>query len=305
MRVAEALFEFLVHLETRRGVSPHTVRAYRADLEHWCADLADLNWEKVSDLETHLRPQHLRGYLGRLHESHEKTSLSRKLSAIRSFLRFLRQQGWIQRDVGSLVPSPRTGKTLPEFLKLAEMEELLQAPDEGTSLGRRDRALFELLYASGLRVSEAVGLDCQDLDLGSGWVRVLGKGQKERMVPFGSAAAAALRAYLDDPTLGGPSGWGPKTPLFRNYRGSRLSSRSVARALARHLLRLATARQVSPHALRHSFATHLLAGGADLRTIQELLGHARLATTQKYTHVDLDALQVEYLKAHPLSRSRD
>lgn len=305
MRLSEALFEFLVHLETRRGVSPNTVRAYRADLEHWCADLADLGWEAVSNLEAHLRPQHLRGYLGRLHDSHEKTSLSRKLSAVRSFLRFLRQQGWIQRDVGGLVPSPRTGKSLPEFLKMAEIEELLEAPDAGSSLGRRDRALFELLYASGLRVSEAVGLNCQDLDLSAGWVRVLGKGQKERMVPFGSAAALALRAYVDDPTLGGLSGWGPKTPLFRNYRGGRLSGRSVARALAKHLLRLAAARQVSPHALRHTFATHLLAGGADLRTIQELLGHARLATTQKYTQVDLDALQVEYLKSHPLSRLRD
>jgi integrase/recombinase XerC len=199
-----------------------------------------------------------------------------------------------------LVPTPKAQRKLPRFLKVEEIFELIHAPDVATILGRRDRALFELLYASGLRVSEVVSLDVVDLDLGGGWVRVLGKGAKERSVPFGAPAREALEAMLGDrPDVAMQA----DVPLFVNFRGGRLTSRSVAKILTRHLVRLASAKSLSPHGLRHSFATHLLAAGADLRTIQELLGHARLSTTQRYTHVDLGVLMDEYRDAHPLNRT--
>jgi integrase/recombinase XerC len=200
--------------------------------------------------------------------------------------------------VALLVPTPKAKNKLPRFLKIEEVENVIDAPDTTTRLGRRDRALLELMYASGLRVSEAVGLDVGDLDLEKGWVRVLGKGSKERMVPFGPPAAEALRAYLADRS----SNEGPA--LFLNYRGTRLTSRSVARLLARNLVKAAVAKTLSPHGLRHSFATHLLAAGADLRTIQELLGHSNLSTTQRYTHVDLGGLLDEYRNTHPLSERK-
>jgi integrase/recombinase XerC len=207
-----------------------------------------------------------------------------------------------------LVPSPKAESKLPRFLKIEEMQELVEAPDLSTWLGKRDRALFELLYGSGLRVSEGVGLSLKDLDLANGWVRVLGKGSKERTVPFGSAAREAIENYLAArPALSqGPleSQGSDNPPLFVNYQGTRLTSRSVARILAKHLVRIASAKNLSPHGLRHSFATHLLAAGADLRTIQELLGHARLSTTQRYTHVDLGALLDEYRGTHPLANRK-
>jgi integrase/recombinase XerC len=188
-------------------------------------------------------------------------------------------------------------KSLPRFFKIEEMQELIEAPDTATVLGRRDRAIFEIIYGSGLRVSECVGLNVGDVDLHSGWVKVLGKGNKERTVPFGTPAKKAIEDSLSD-----RSAREAVAPLFVNFRGSRLTARSVARILTKHLIRMAAARSISPHGLRHSFATHLLAAGADLRTIQELLGHARLSTTQRYTHVDLGALLDEYRDSHPLAK---
>jgi integrase/recombinase XerC len=184
---------------------------------------------------------------------------------------------------------------LPKFLKIEEADELVGAPDSTTRLGRRDRALFETLYGCGLRVSEAVGLNVGDVDLGAGWVKVMGKGSKERQVPLGPQARQAIEDCLADRVrIEGTD------PLFVNFRGSRLTARSVARILTKHLIRIASSKSLSPHGLRHSFATHLLAKGADLRTIQEMLGHARLSTTQRYTHVDLGALVEEYQATHPL-----
>jgi len=261
--------------------------------------------ESLAELAERLEPIHLRSYLATLHESHAKTSLCRRLSAIRAFLRYSRSEGWIRRDVGSLVPSPKTQRPLPKFFKIEEIEDLLMAPDPATQLGKRDRAIFELMYGCGLRVSEAVGLDVEDVDLESRWLKTLGKGSKERTVPFGPPAQAAVRDYLDAWPPGPPE---PDTngelrrPLFRNFRNSRLTSRSVARILNRHLVRIASSKSLSPHGLRHSFATHLLAAGADLRTIQEMLGHARISTTQRYTHVDLGTLVDEYRDAHPLNK---
>jgi integrase/recombinase XerC len=295
--VSAAIDLYLEMLRDRRKLSPHTLAAYRQDLGRWAGFLAESGFSTMADLDARFDPVRLRSYLASLNDSLERSSVCRHLSAIRGFLKHSRQRGWLERDIGTLVPTPKARRSLPKFLKIDEMLELIQAPDSSTPLGRRDRALFEVLYGAGLRVSEAVGLDLDDVDLQGGWVRVLGKGSKERQVPLGPPALSAVREYLDDPDR--PSDASERA-LFLNFRGGRLTSRSVARILARHLVRLASAKSLSPHGLRHSFATHLLAAGADLRTIQELLGHSRLSTTQRYTHVDLGTLLDEYRDAHPL-----
>lgn len=301
MEIQQAAEQFLSYLRDQKRYSPNTVRAYEVDLMHWVQVLRVKQGIKdVEVLSAKLEPGHLRSYLSDLYDSHEKSSLCRRLSAIRSFLKYLRLHGLTDRDIGVLVPTPKMKKTLPEFLKIEEMSELIEAPDASTNLGRRDRAIFEILYGCGLRVSEAVGLNLGDVDFHNGWVTVMGKGSKQRTVPFGPPAREALENYLSN--TASPRTVSPKTALFMNFRGSRLTARSVARILTKHLVRIAAARSVSPHGLRHSFATHLLAAGADLRTIQELLGHARLSTTQRYTHVDLGALLDEYRGAHPLAK---
>jgi integrase/recombinase XerC len=303
MQVREAVQSYLDHLRTQRGCSPHTLRAYESDLTQWVGDLeARLETQEMGELGRKLEPATLRAYLSDLHNGLERSSICRRLAAIRSFLKHSRTKGWIQRDVGGVIPTPKTHKTLPRFLKIEEMIELVEAPDLNTRLGRRDRALFEILYACGLRVSEAVGLNLGDIDWKQGWVRVMGKGSKERMIPFGAPARQALENYCGDwfQSLEADG----NAPLFVNFKGSRLTSRSVARIIAKHLLRLASAKTLSPHGMRHSFATHLLAAGADLRTIQEMLGHASLSTTQRYTHVDLGTLMDEYRGAHPLASGK-
>lgn len=292
---SEELKAYLEHLEVQRGLSPHTLRSYQCDLEHWFAHLTGLSYLRLESLDSYT-PQELRAYVSGLHDSLERSSICRRLSAIRSFLRAARKSGRLLRDVGILVPSPKSPKKLPRFMKIEEIKELIEAPDLANKLGRRDRALLELLYGSGLRVGEATALNWEDVDLDGGWVRVLGKGSKERIVPFGAAARTALENWkLDHPE-------GRSNPVFVNYAGGRLSARSVGRLLSRLLVRIAASRSLSPHGLRHSFATHLLAAGADLRTIQELLGHARLSTTQRYTHVDLGTLVDEYQATHPLGK---
>lgn len=299
--VSEAIDVFLTHIEKQRGSSSHTVRAYKIDLMSWFScSLKPMGLLTLKDLDNSLTPPKLRSYLTDLYKTHKKTSLCRKLSAIRSFLRFLRAQKLLQHDIGMLIPSPKSRRPLPRFLDVEEMFELVEAPDETTSLGSRDRALFEVLYGCGLRVSEAVGLNVTDLDLKGNWLRVLGKGAKERQVPFGPPAKQALEQYFETRQIGKPL---PEdTPLFINFRGSRLTTRSVARILAKHLMKIANSHKLSPHGMRHSFATHLLAAGADLRAIQELLGHARLSTTQVYTHVDLGTILDDYRDTHPLNR---
>jgi integrase/recombinase XerC len=294
--ISEAVSAYLSHFQGIRNASAHTLRAYQSDLENWCLDLEKQGLKTLLDLSQRLEARHLRMYLAGLYESHERSSLCRRLSAIRSFLRHARNQGWIERDIGVLVPTPKMKRSLPRFLPVEEAVELVQAPDPSSLLGQRDRALLEILYGCGLRVSEAVGLNVGDVDLEEGWVKVLGKGSKERTVPFGPPAREAVKAYLFNRETA------PTTPLFMNFKGTRLTSRSVARILAKHLVRIAASKSLSPHGLRHSFATHLLAAGADLRTIQELLGHARLSTTQRYTHVDLGTLIDEYRDTHPLNR---
>ena len=301
-RLVDAIAKFMEVLEIQRKLSSHTLRAYQTDLAEWAGAMTELGFADLSTLDRDLKPIHLRSYLARKVSTHEKSSLCRKLSAIRSFLKHARRETWLSRDIGVLVPSPKIEKHLPKFLRIDEAKELIEAPDSATVLGRRDRAIFELIYGSGLRVSEAVGLDAACVDLGDGWVRVLGKGSKERTVPISPTAREAIEAMLGDRIEGEVAG--SRTPLFTNFRGGRLTSRSVARILAKHLIRIAASRSISPHGLRHSFATHLLAAGADLRGIQELLGHAQLSTTQRYTHVDLGGLVDEYRAAHPLEKAR-
>ncbi|MBI4924866.1 MAG: tyrosine recombinase XerC [Bdellovibrio sp.] len=294
--INEAVVMFFDHLKAQRHFSPHSIRAYKNDLTHWVKDLDERKIMSLTEFSQYYDQQTLRSYLNSFFDNHERSSICRRLSAIRSFLRFIRNHHWIAKDIGPLVPSPKLNQTLPRFLKIEEIFELINAPNIETFLGRRDRALFEIMYASGLRVSETVGLNHCDLDLENMWVRVLGKGKKERVLPFGPPAQKALKVYLADTCSDSPE------PLFKNFQGTRLSTRSVARIIKKHLIRIALAKSLSPHGIRHSFATHLLAGGADLRTIQELLGHSQLSTTQRYTHVDLGALMDEYRETHPLNQ---
>ena len=248
--------------------------------------------------------------MGELYDrGHARASSARRLAAIRSFGRYLRREQHIDTDPGALVATPKQERKVPARLGMREVAQLLAGPDATTSLGRRDRAILELFYASGLRLSELVGLDLEDITRSSRLVRVLGKGGKERIVPFNRRAAAALRAYLGDRealVASVPEREAshrrrglPAAPLFVNYRGGRLSPRSVDRLVRRYVAATSRRYGISPHALRHSFATHLLERGADLRSIQELLGHARLSTTQRYTHVTAAQLMSVYKKTHP------
>ncbi len=291
---------FLTHLEVERRASPHTRRAYRADLAQYAAFLASEGAALVPS-----SPALVRAFAARAAASAGATSLGRKLSALRSFYGFLVREGLAPGNPARAVTSPRRPKRLPQVLPEEEAAALVEAPPASDGpLALRDRAFLELLYASGLRVSELTGLDVGDLDLAQGLVRVLGKRRKERIVPFGAAAADALRRWLADgrPALAAASPRAAPGALFLNHRGGRLTARSVARRIERWVLAAGLSRHVHPHVLRHSFATHLLGNGADLRGIQELLGHASLSTTQRYTHLDWKRLAEVYDRAHPRAK---
>ena len=315
----EHIQAFLEHLRLNDNASAHTVRAYESDLSQFLQYLAETTDRKRADVTPadfdHVR---IRAFLGELHRrGNSRASAARKLAAIRAFGRYLRQEGVMEGDPAALVGTPKREQRLPAHLAESEMARLLEMPDGSAALGRRDRAILELFYASGLRLSELVGLDVDDVNLSSRVVRVMGKGRKERMVPFNRSTEAALRAWLADweglaasapgprpptrmrPSPGGPGRRRGGTALFLNYQGGRLSTRSVDRLVRRYVAAFSTRFGISPHALRHSFATHLLERGADLRAIQELLGHARLSTTQRYTHVNAAQLIATYKKAHP------
>ena len=313
--VREHLKAFLEHLRLNENASAHTVRAYDSDLSQYLVFLASHVGTRVSELGAeHLDHLGARAFIADLHKrGNSKSSAARKLSAIRAFGRYLRREGAIEGDPAALVGTPKREQRIPNHLAVQEMSTLLDAPDTSDPLGRRDKAILELFYASGLRLSELVGLDLDDVNLSGRVVRVLGKGRKERIVPFNTTAAAALRAWLADrsafaaPPLrrdaparrGAAPSRRPRDPLFLNYQGGRLSTRSVDKLVRRYVAETSTRMGISPHALRHSFATHLLEAGADLRAIQELLGHARLSTTQRYTHVNAAQLIETYRKAHP------
>jgi integrase/recombinase XerC len=312
--LSRAIDGFQAYVADERRFSPRTVLAYRTDLDRF----ADF-WEKEFAHESagrtplsRLDTLTVRSYLAHLHRARlSNRSLARHLSTLRSFFRWACREGHLEKNPARGLPSPRIPRTLPRALTLPDTERLLAAEEEGL-IPERERALFELLYATGLRVSEAAGLDLEDVDFSARLVRVTGKGSRERIVPFGETAAEALRRYLpsraalrrgdsegaarrrdedEDPASG--------EPLFVNARGGRLTTRSMARLLKRRLRAAGLPAEISPHALRHTFATHLLQAGADLRAIQELLGHASLSTTQKYTHLDAARLREVYRNAHP------
>ncbi len=309
---------FLQHLRLNRNASPHTVRAYDSDLSQFLAFTAAAAGVKRAELSpARLDRTAIREFVAQLHrDGHTRASTARKLAAIRTFLRYLRREALIDDDPGALVATPKREVRMPAHLSEREMDALLAAPSADSPLSRRDRAILELFYASGLRLSELVGVDIDDIDLPSRRVRVLGKGGKERIVPFNRSAATAIREYLADreKLLGdaAPTGeacrarqFRPARPLFLNYRGGRLTVRSVDRIVRRYVAASSARLGISPHALRHSFATHLLQRGADLRAIQEMLGHSRLSTTQRYTHVNAAQLLDVYRKAHPRAKSGD
>jgi integrase/recombinase XerC len=293
---------FARHLEVEQRASPHTVKGYLSDLGQYAEWLAASGQPLLPG-----SPAAVRAFLARASADAGATSLARKLSALRSLYRFLVREGLADQNPARAVASPKQPKKLPVVLPEEDAATLMEAPAAlEAPLALRDHAFLELLYGSGLRAAELVGLDVADVDLAERLVRVLGKRRKERIVPFGHPAADALRAYLDGgrPVLAaGPAHAGAERAIFLNHRGGRITTRSIARRIDRWVLAAGLPRHVHPHVLRHSFATHLLSNGADLRGIQELLGHASLSTTQRYTHVDWKRLAAVYDDAHPRAKS--
>jgi integrase/recombinase XerC len=337
----DLLHAFLDYLALNRNRSAHTVRAYESDIQQYLAWAAQARAKKVGDLTPDdLDSETMRSHIAELGRRGEaRTSVARKASALRGFVRYLRREGLLANDPASTVVAPRRDQTLPAHLTEQDMLRLLDMPDLATPLGRRDRAILELFYASGLRLSELESLDLENIDLSGRLLRVMGKGGKERIVPFNQSCQYALRTWMKDRAgileerrtkneerrterRTTERGTEPRTrkrrirerrtrergtadPVFVNFRGTRLSGRSVDRLLRRYVRGFTLQAGISPHALRHSFATHLLQRGADLRAIQEMLGHARLSTTQRYTHVDAAQLINAYRKAHPRSSRQD
>ncbi len=300
MTLEDALTLFRRHLETEKIRSKETVRAYMADLQDFREYLESITAAEALTNVQIIDRFHTRGFLASRFGKIKKISVGRKLAAIRTFFRFLLREGRVEANPAAGIRSPKCEKPLPKALSVDETDRFFTRT---LDQGKRDLAMFELLYSSGLRVGELTSLDVHDVDLSSGWVRVIGKGNKERYVPVGSKAVQALKDYipLRDLLEANNPATGRGRPLFLNARGARLSSRSVRRILKAFLLAANLGRDVSPHAFRHSFATHLLQSGADLRSIQELLGHASLSTTQRYTSVDLGRLMEVYDRSHPRS----
>ncbi len=290
---------FTRFLEVSKAASVHTVRAYTSDVRQLQAYL--LASKTSLTAATHL---HLRGFLGVEAAAHRPATRGRKLAAIKTFYRFLQRRQEITQNPARRVKAPKLPERLPRALPVDETEVLMKAPDGESVLGARDRAMLETLYGAGLRVSELCGLDLDDVDVDNRMVRVMGKGAKERWCPLNDLALAAIAAWLvaRKEVLATSGTRGDAAALFLNARGGRLTTRSMARAVDRYARASGIPRHVSPHALRHSFATHLLEGGADIRSIQELLGHQSLSTTQRYTHLTLDQLRKTYAAAHPRAR---
>lgn len=289
--------DFLNYLTYERNVSTNTVEAYRDDLESFVSFLCDDYLTMARDQLDLRRVDHLavRAYLAHLaRRSLKRSSIARHLSAMRSFFKYLMREGAADANPARGVATPKGEKHLPSVLQTSDVALLLEQPDTASPLGVRDRAWLELLYASGLRIGELVGIDVDDVELRARLVKVRGKGSKERIVPFGSKAEEAVRAWMSVRDV-----QPEQHALFTNYRGERITARSVRRLFERYVRGAALRAGVSPHTLRHSFATHLLNAGADLRGIQELLGHASLSTTQKYTHLNDWQLIEVYRKAHP------
>jgi integrase/recombinase XerC len=299
LTLEQALADFLAHLGLEKNASPQTVKSYREDLSQALQFLRDLtNQQSVAPDEWNTRQ--LRAFVAWLHgQKYAKSTVARRLAAVRTFGKFLCRQGILNTNPAVGVRGPRQEKKLPHFLTLEDVLRLLDVPGGATWLGRRDRAILEVLYSAGLRVSELVGLNLPDVALVDGVLTIRGKGKKERLALIGEHATAALRAWMSDrpEVLTGASR--VTDAVFLNRNGTRLTTRSVGRLLAKHLKRVGLDPRTTPHTLRHSFATHLLDNGADIRGVQELLGHKSLATTQVYTHVTAKRLNEAYRKAHP------
>lgn len=310
---------FLAFLQYNRNVSPHTLRAYDTDVNQFLDHIAERDGVKPSEVRVEsFDTDAVRTFMAALHaRGNRRASTSRRLAALRTFARYLVREELLPDDPTALVGAPRKEQTLPAHLGVEETERLLATPDTSSVAGRRDHAILELFYASGLRLSELVDLDLDDVNMSSRVARVRGKGGKERLVPFNNAAATALRSMTADSlkmpasasnsklrtsNSGKRSHARSRRPLFLNLRGGRLTTRSVDRIVRKYVREAAIARGISPHALRHTFATHLLQAGADLRAIQELLGHSRLSTTQRYTHLDVGRLMEVYRGAHPRAK---
>ena len=302
----QLLTQFFDHLRYERNVSEHTLRNYQSDLSQFLDYLAPANGHSgkrnVPDVHEidHIT---IREWLSTLHSARKKkSSVARKLSALRTFFQFLVREGVIELNPAKLISTPRLEKKLPQHLSIEEAIKFIETPDTETDLGKRDRAMLELMYATGVRVSELTKMDLSDVDFKNKLIRVTGKRRKERIVPFGDPAREALKSYLgarDRLLNNAPVSEREPEAAFLNYQGTRITTRSVGRMVEKYIRICAGMHNISPHALRHSFATHLLDSGADLRDIQELLGHARLSSTQIYTHVSMEKLIKVYDKAHP------
>jgi integrase/recombinase XerC len=311
--ISDLLNSFLDHLRYERNVSAHTLRNYESDLQQFLEYLLppeEPSGEKKRAAAKRAEPDikdidhiTIREWLASLHSDHKKkSSIARKLAALRTFFQFLVREGVIESNPAKLVATPRKEKKLPVHLSVEDAVRFIETPDADTDFGKRDRAILELLYATGVRVSELTQLDLRDIDFNNKLLRVFGKRRKERIVPFGEPAAKALREYLavrQKFLMNAPVTKRDAQPLILNYQGTRITTRSVGRLVDKYIQTCAGIHDISPHALRHSFATHLLDSGADLRDIQALLGHARLSTTQVYTHVSMEKLIEVYDKAHP------
>ncbi len=298
----DAIKAFVMYLQVERNASPETIRNYRSDLQQFTRFLRSTRKGSSSIPVDSITSDEIRAHLHSLDRQGEKVAtLARKLASLRSFFRFLLREALVKTNPTETLRSPRLPKRLPRVLTKDDAAALMAFPTGPSPLSLRDRALLETMYSTGARVSEAAGINLNDLDEADGIVSLKGKGRKERLVPIGDVALQAIREYRRSlkPT---PGNRHPSSPMFMNHRGGRLTTRSVAKMVARYSSRLVSG-SVSPHALRHSYATHLLDEGADLRSIQELLGHASLSTTQKYTHVAIDQLLAVYDRAHPRAQA--
>jgi integrase/recombinase XerC len=305
--MGDLIQDFQTYLEVERNVSSHTQKAYIADLQEFIHFLQNNSFVKKKDEVINVEPEAIRAYLGYLYRQKvKKVTVNRKVSSLRTFYKYLLRNGKIKKNPANMVQAPKTEKYMPTFLSVDETFQLLNAAGEKPALDLRSRAMMELFYSSGLRLSELAGLNIMDIDFNQELVKVRGKGKKERIVPVGKTALQAVNEYLENT--------GElrrnidvdvfKNPLFLNARGKRITTRSIARIVDEATARSGIGRKISPHALRHSFATHLLNAGADLRSIQELLGHKSLSTTQKYTAVNINRMMEVYDKAHPRAKNK-
>jgi integrase/recombinase XerC len=301
--ISQLVLDFLKYLKTERDSSPHTLLNYEIDLRHWLGFYLQSNSDRF-ELSGLGSLKALREFLSQESEKYERATVSRRLSVIKGFLKFLHREGYIEKNMAKLISLPKAQEKLPRVLKPEEAIQMIEAIPTATLRDKRTKALAELLYSTGIRISELAELNREHLDIRNGTIRVLGKGRKERVVPIGQHCQRAINDYIE--SIPAAQTRGAQTPLFLNEFGARVSVRTLQRNLKSIALDALGEQglSVSPHTLRHSCATHLLAGGAGLREIQELLGHRSLVTTQKYTHVDVERLKAAYKKAHPKERPR-